>query len=326
MADLEREMREKSRERARVSDRERGRACEPFSSCRYTALSRDSGGHCFLGSLQYRSEEFRFRQGSEFRTVVIEDYVTRKKAFVRIIVAVNGRRNRFVYLEPPQEEWLGNSLREISRKGWDMKTNRQKKGSTRIIQIARLACRKGNFIKISERQINGYLSFILIPFAPSEWEGMIVRLCRPTTKVTMSNRIMRSAWVAQGKSFADAVKLGFPSEQGKSIIKSHKSQAFMVVEENGVNNRLQFLDQCLMISFFDSQNLGIPSSLTEDFVAWARERWGLSDGSVFSNRAGDLWYLICDSLSEAIRVQEDGHAKFREWNVLLRFWKEDDGR
>ncbi|CAL1371262.1 unnamed protein product [Linum trigynum] len=150
----------------------------------------------------------------------------------------------FIYLETSQAEWLGKSLREISRMGWDIKANHQKKGSSHTIQIVRFACRKGNFIKISERLDGGYLSFISIPFVPNKWEGMIDRLCRPVSKVTVRNRIARSAWVAQGKSFADAVKLGFPSELGKSIIKSHKSQAFLEVEDRGINDRLQFLDRC----------------------------------------------------------------------------------
>ncbi|CAL1378435.1 unnamed protein product [Linum trigynum] len=220
----------------------------------YSAVDRDSAAHNLSIFHQCKSETFCFRTDSGFRTIVIEDYVTFRKAFVRISTEEVGRRKRFIYLETLKLCGLEKNLHEISRKGWDSKAIFQRKEPSRVIQIDRFACREGNFVKISERLACGTLSFITIPFVPSEWGGMIGRLCRPMSKISPRNHIMRRAWVVQGRSFADAVKLGFPMQLGESSIKLHNSQAFLDVEEKGVNDRLCFLDLCLTISFFKSRN------------------------------------------------------------------------
>ncbi|CAI0554758.1 unnamed protein product [Linum tenue] len=291
----------------------------------YAAVDRVSAGNNSSDFCQHRSEAFHFKTISGHRTVVIEDYVTKRKRLVRIS-SDEPRRRRLIYLEVSQAVWLGKTLKDISQRGWESNSFHRRTEPSRAISVDRLACREGCFLKISERIPTGRVFSICIPFVPSEWGVLINRLNQQVTKSYPKKHIQRNAWLVQGKSYAEAVKQSFSLEEGKSAIKKHNSLPFLQVEENGVPDRLHFLDRCLSISFFDKKNQGLPSALSEEFMHWARRRWNLPEETSFSNRVGDLWFLVCTSLPEAIRVKEDGYAKFRQWNVILRYWKEEDGR
>ncbi|CAL1376937.1 unnamed protein product [Linum trigynum] len=101
---------------------------------------------------------------------------------------------------------------------------------------------------------------------------------------------------------------------------------YIEVEEKGITERLMFLDHYLTVEFFSIQNRGLPDELESDFIEWARVNWKLNDDFAFTKEVEDLWMLASPSLQEVIRMQSCRRTTFREYNIIVWFWKEDVGR
>ncbi|CAN1145463.1 hypothetical protein LINPERHAP2_LOCUS14695 [Linum perenne] len=127
--------------------------------------------------------------------------------------------------------------------------------------------------------------------------------------------------VETGRSFASVV-VGTPfplvGRCSESIVDGEK---VILVEDEGVQARRDYLSSCLVMRF-----VGVSPLRWDEFRVWMAKAWGIPQESTFSPIGDDLWMLKVSSVAVALRIMALKRWKFKGWNILMDVWTESAGR
>ncbi|CAN1138831.1 hypothetical protein LINPERHAP2_LOCUS10907 [Linum perenne] len=169
-------------------------------------------------------------------------------------------------------------------------------------------------LKLAEVCKNGKLFFILIPWDP------VLGGWRPLLNAIQPQHSAPSCPLPS-KSFAEVVRRQGLPEGGLCRINGVGEDRSVQVEEAGVQERLTFLERCLVFRFSDSAEV-----VWSEFLRWAVDVWGISPDAPFSRLSDDLWLLDVSSVDEVSRILSLNRWRFGSISILMDRWFKGAGR
>ncbi|CAN1802168.1 hypothetical protein LINPERHAP1_LOCUS23260 [Linum perenne] len=174
-------------------------------------------------------------------------------------------------------------------------------------------------MRISERCSNGKSFFVDIP-ADQESKGWLSFLKQVQALV---GSVPSQHAEYDGRSYAKVVSSSSPelSEKGRCAEAVIGGETVIEVGNEGVKERLAFLERCLVLRFSSESDLRWP-----EFRAWANRNWGVPVESTFRYIGDDVWLLVCVSVSEVKRILALKRWQFGEITILMDRWIVAAGR
>ncbi|CAN1336780.1 hypothetical protein LINPERPRIM_LOCUS37299 [Linum perenne] len=108
---------------------------------------------------------------------------------------------------------------------------------------------------------------------------------------------------------------------GRCSKTSLKGENVILVEDEGVQARRDYLSKCLVMRFVGDRPLR-----WDEFRPWMAKAWEIPQESSFSSIGDDLWLLNVSSNAVALRIMALKRWKFKEWDILMDVWTETAGR
>ncbi|CAN1825864.1 hypothetical protein LINPERHAP1_LOCUS31328 [Linum perenne] len=206
-------------------------------------LSSDQGG----GDVQIRDclvsvTASKGRFGSDFKLSVAKDSSA-----------------HFVFLEDAHVKWLERVLNVARDSRWVLPRRCVVDSPRRRIVVARFKARGEPILRISECCANEKVFFVDVPSDGStgDWSSLL----RLVNKVKAAGRHKEA--VPVGRSFAEVVgSTGLPTK-GRCSVEVVDGEHRFSVSEEGLNERLSFLEKCLVFRFTGEESVVWP-----DFRRW----------------------------------------------------------
>ncbi|CAN1223197.1 hypothetical protein LINPERPRIM_LOCUS2022 [Linum perenne] len=224
--------------------------------------------------------------------------------------------SHFVFVEAAQLGWLEGVLSTAESSNWAFPDSCVVKSDRRSIRVSRFNCRGIPMLKVEEVCVSGQTFFVLIPAESSLGWSNLARKLREFLEIKPNKSLVEA-----GKSFASVV-VGTPfplaGRCSESILEGEK---VIVVEEEGVQARRDYLSRCLVMRF-----VGVSPLRWDEFRVWMAKAWGIPQESIFSPIGDDLWMLKVSSVTVARRIMALKRWKFKGWNILMDVWTETAGR
>ncbi|CAN0926378.1 hypothetical protein LINGRAHAP2_LOCUS35308 [Linum grandiflorum] len=123
------------------------------------------------------------------------------------------------------------------------------------------------------------------------------------------------------RSFAEVARERSLPHRGKCQRRRLKGEDVIEVSEEGVKERLLFLQHCLVLRFVTREVFD-----WSVFRQWARQQWGIAYDSTFTSIGDDLWLLVCPSADEVQRILHLNRCRFKNIDIQMDVWIEDAGR
>ncbi|CAN1185319.1 hypothetical protein LINPERPRIM_LOCUS39051 [Linum perenne] len=95
----------------------------------------------------------------------------------------------------------------------------------------------------------------------------------------------------------------------------------IVVEEEGIKERVAYLERCVVFRFVGEENLR-----WSVFREWAARNWGIPQTEEFFPLADDLWLLECSSSADVSRILALNRRDFGSFQIFLDSWTKVAGR
>ncbi|CAN1334943.1 Blue copper protein 1b [Linum perenne] len=220
--------------------------------------------------------------------------------------------SHFVFLETAQLRWLEGVLSTAESSNWTFPSSCEAKSNRRRIVVSRFLVRGVPLLKVAEECVSGQIFFVLIPAESSRGWSSLVRKLRELLEIKMNKSV-----ISAGRSFASVVAgKSFPLV-GRCSKSRLEGEEVILVEDEGVQARRDYLSKCLVMRFVGS------SPLRWDEFAKA---WGIPPESSFSPIGDDLWMLSVSSLEVVQRILALKRWKFKDWDILMDVWTEAAGR
>ncbi|CAN1771770.1 hypothetical protein LINPERHAP1_LOCUS11988 [Linum perenne] len=171
-------------------------------------------------------------------------------------------------------------------------------------------------LKVVEHCAAGQVFFVLIPADSSRGWSTFVRKVREFMGFGPSKSL-----VTAERSFASVVTGSSFPLTGKCVMSSLEGENVLLVEEEGVHARCEFLSKCLVLRF-----AGHSPIRWNEFRPWMSKAWGIPADSAFHPIGDDLWMLPVSTKAIATRIMALKRWKFSTWNIFMDFWTEAAGR
>ncbi|CAN1816598.1 hypothetical protein LINPERHAP1_LOCUS27810 [Linum perenne] len=95
----------------------------------------------------------------------------------------------------------------------------------------------------------------------------------------------------------------------------------ILVEQDGIRDRLAYLDCCVVFRFCSQDSIDWPR-----FRRWANRNWGSSLNAPIQKLDDDLWLLFCDSKAKVARILSLNRSSFGDISIQLDKWIPEAGR
>ncbi|CAN1134873.1 hypothetical protein LINPERHAP2_LOCUS8526 [Linum perenne] len=155
---------------------------------------------------------------------------------------------------------------------------------------------------------NGKFFFIRIPWDPISGGWLpLLRAIQPWFAEVGPDPLHRS--------FAEVVRRPSLSGVGRCLVGGSGTDRFISVDKDGVQDRLDFLECCLVLRFAHSAKVD-----WEQFRKWAVVVWGVPKDVPVLRLADDLWMLVCSSKSEVLRVVALRKWRFGDVSIQMDPW------
>ncbi|CAN1846672.1 hypothetical protein LINPERHAP1_LOCUS38294 [Linum perenne] len=249
------------------------------------------------------------------RTVSIDSSNGRFGSDFRLEVTCEGS-SHFVFLEADQLQWLEGLLSAAESSKWMLPESCRTRSSRRNIAVCSFVVKGVSMLKVVEECASGQVFFVLIPADSHRGWSSFVRKLRELLGIVSTKSL-----VSVGRSFASVVA-GSPFPVTGRCVKSRlEGEEVLVVEEEGVQARRDFLSKCLVMRF-----VGDSPFRWDEFRGWMTKAWGIPMESVFLPIGDDLWMLPVSSKSIASRIMALKRWKFKTWDIFMDLWTEAAGR
>ncbi|CAN1138419.1 hypothetical protein LINPERHAP2_LOCUS10673 [Linum perenne] len=235
------------------------------------------------------------------------------------LVALKGSASHFVFLDRGSVFWLEEALQTASSIGWKFPSVSAKSSSRRTVSVSAFVSQGSQFLKVSELCSNGKLFFVLIP-AASSFEGWksLLTICQEWIASVLAPPPPAHSSVpssTQPISFASLFKGQSLSSQGRCCSSKESGCPGIEVEKDGVQERLSYLDSCLVFRFCSHAPIEWPR-----FRRWANRNWGTALNAPLQKLDDDLWLLFCDSKDKVDRILSLNRNSFGDIQILLDKW------
>ncbi|CAN0881591.1 hypothetical protein LINGRAHAP2_LOCUS14328 [Linum grandiflorum] len=108
------------------------------------------------------------------------------------------------------------------------------------------------------------------------------------------------------KSFAEVLKVQELPTGGSCERRLVKGEDMIVVKDVGVNERVKFMNQCLVFKF------GYEAVINwVEFKVWSARNWGTVPDARFGPIGDDLWLLVCASKAEVDKILALNRRRFK---------------
>ncbi|CAN1165554.1 hypothetical protein LINPERPRIM_LOCUS33791 [Linum perenne] len=249
------------------------------------------------------------------RTINIDSSNGRFGSDFRLEVTREGSMH-YVFVEADQLQWLEGVLSAAESSKWVLPESRVIRSSRRSIVVSSFIVKWVPMLKVAEECASGKVFFVLIPADSTRGWPSFVRRLREFLGIVSPKSL-----VAAGRSFASVVA-GSPFPVSGRCVKSRlEGEEVLVVEEEGVQARREFLSKCLVMRF-----VGERPFRWDEFWSWMTKAWGIPMESVLLPIGDDLWMLPVSSKSIASRILALKRWKFKSWDIFMDLWTEVAGR
>ncbi|CAN1177791.1 hypothetical protein LINPERHAP2_LOCUS33312 [Linum perenne] len=265
----------------------------------FSVLDQDSGDVQIKDSwISFSDSSGRF--GSDFKLVVSKNSAS-----------------HFIFLEAAQVQWLEGVLK-VARDGkWFFPRGCLLDSSRRRIVVARFKVKGEPILRISECCAKEKVFFVDIPSdAPTGAWSSFLNLVQKLGGGRGQPKVVTDA-----RSFAEAVgSRGLP-EKGRCALTMVDDEPKISVSEEGLKERLGFLEKCLVIRFVGEEEVVWPV-----FRSWIQRFWGIPLESLIYPMGDALWLLVCSSAQEVNRIIALKRTKFGKLGLRLDAWIKAAGR
>ncbi|CAN0863474.1 hypothetical protein LINGRAHAP2_LOCUS8700, partial [Linum grandiflorum] len=224
--------------------------------------------------------------------------------------------SHFVYLETQHLRWLEGVLATAAGQKWKFPLDCFSRSSRRVISLTSFHLKGARVLKIYERCQNGKVFFVIIPMDPHSlgWSSLI-KMIQKTLGTTKAG-----GGFVDGRTYAEIVTRKTLPSEGRCADMLLDGERMIRVEEDGVNERIQFLKTCLLFRFAKT-----PIINWEEFRTWANRNWGVPEDAYITHVGDDLWLLGCGSEAEVLRIIALGRCRFRDIMIQLDVWIKEAG-
>ncbi|CAN1179869.1 hypothetical protein LINPERHAP2_LOCUS34446 [Linum perenne] len=228
-------------------------------------------------------------------------------------------KSHFIFLDRNLVLWLEGVLHVASSKNWKLPSSCESLSPRRKIAVHSFVSAGLRFLKISEICTNGKLFFVLIPSSTSfeGWRSFLSTL---------------QSWIAAVlappppsappglRSLADVVKGPSLSMVGRCVSLPRHGSPGVLVENDGIQERLAYLDRCLVFRFRSKSVIDWVR-----FRRWASRNWDCALNSPIHKMDDDIWLLFCDSQAKVERILSLNRTIFNGVQILLDKWIPEAG-
>ncbi|CAN1189054.1 hypothetical protein LINPERHAP2_LOCUS39685 [Linum perenne] len=240
--------------------------------------------------------------------------------------------SHFIFIDRTLVFWLEGVLQVASESNWSFPASCTSSSFRRSLSVCAFNSSRGRMLKMSELCSNGKSFFVIIPAESSQggWWGFLRLLqawivgslappppAGPPPSSAGSSLLPSSL----GKSYAQAVKGDSWSTVGRCVLESVDGIAGVRVENEGVQERLSFLDNCIVFRFISYEVVDWTA-----FRRWANRSWGTAIDASLLQLDDGLWMLHCDSKSKVNRILSINRWSFGDKVLLLDRWIPEAGR
>ncbi|CAN1241258.1 hypothetical protein LINPERPRIM_LOCUS4891, partial [Linum perenne] len=195
----------------------------------------------------------------------------------------------FVFLESSHLLWIEDVLKTAKTSSWRLPQRCILESSRRKIVLARFKARGQSILRISECCANNKVFFVDIPgdSPAGGWSEFLI-LAQKVIGVPLSSPL-----ILKGRSFADVVGRRSLPMGGNCKVSSINGASRIVISEEGVSERLSFLEKSVVFRFVGAGEVSWP-----EFRIWASRVWKIPPNSDFLPLGDGLWLLECSSKRE----------------------------
>ncbi|CAN1157337.1 hypothetical protein LINPERHAP2_LOCUS21503 [Linum perenne] len=233
------------------------------------------------------------------------------------LAVAKGLSAHFVFLEDAHFKWLEGVLKVARDNMWFFPRGCLLESERRRIVVARFRAKGLPILRISECCANQKVFFVDVPSDDSfgDWSSLL----RFVTQVKGAGRL-RGALHA-GRTFAEVVgSSGIPTK-GRCSFEVVDGEHRVSVSDEGLAERLSFLDRCLVLRFTGEEAVVWP-----DFRRWILKSWGIPSESEILPLGDGLWMLVCSSTQVVNRTLALNIVFFGKIEIKMDAWIKMAGR
>ncbi|CAN0846757.1 hypothetical protein LINGRAHAP2_LOCUS4609, partial [Linum grandiflorum] len=231
-----------------------------------------------------------YRQDRECR-ITVEKSDGRFGSDFRLVSSQNGS-SHFVFLDSVQLHWMEGVVSVAAENDWVFPLDGRCVTQNRIISATKFQLHGAPVVKVYERCRNGKIFFVIFPKEQARGWMALLRVLKGGIEESVTKRSG-----AGSPSYAQVVAKKVMPQIGKCRRATLEGMDMIRVEEDGVEERLQFLRSCLVFRF---EKLGLVNWV--EFRSWANHQWGVSTEAEILHVGDDVWLLVCTSEVEVQRI------------------------
>ncbi|CAL1400978.1 unnamed protein product [Linum trigynum] len=111
---------------------------------------------------------------------------------------------------------------------------------------------------------------------------------------------------------------------GMCTIQQDYEGRYIDVENEGVREQNNILDQSLLLSFEPKGNIFFTRELIPYFWKWAIRYWAIDDNHALEDRSDGSWLLICPLALDVIRIRKIERVQYKDFIIRLNSRKTFD--
>ncbi|CAN1163013.1 hypothetical protein LINPERHAP2_LOCUS24789 [Linum perenne] len=238
----------------------------------------------------------------------------------RLAVEREGK-SHFIFMDEDQMRWLVDVLTVAARANWKIPGECWRSSSRRMITVVSFWKNGVRFLCLREKCRDGKVFFINIPmdWNSTGWNLLLLKVSDFVQKMWKgSPRTSASAGVSvQRLSFAQAVATPKLATDGESRLMIGNEGAEVVVGDQGVSQRLQWLESCLVFRL-ERLSAAVPDWVR--FREWCSNRWGIPKGTDIRPMGDDLWIMVLASPMEVKRIMRLDRWNFPDHKLSADKW------
>ncbi|CAN1162908.1 hypothetical protein LINPERPRIM_LOCUS32366 [Linum perenne] len=217
----------------------------------------------------------------------------------RLAVEREGQ-SHFIFLDEDQLRWLVDVLTVAARANWKLPSECVRSSTRRMITVVSFWKNGVRFLCLRENR-DDKIFFVNVPMDWNSigWNLLLLKVSDFVQKIWKgAPRMVVSVGVStQRLSFAQVVATPKLATEGECRLVIGSEGAEVVVGEQGVSQRLQWLERCLVCRL---ERAAVPDWV--GFQEWCAKRWGVPKGTDIRPLGDDLWIMVLASPIEVERV------------------------